>query len=333
MGITKPQIFSSRQKVILWPAAVVVTFGLMQVTILPPDFLAHFGYGANTIPAIQTIDQKLDYQRIQSTLRGANPLGAYLVLIITIATAAAIKFKASRQRLALLILGALGALLFSYSRSAYLGMCVAIVAVVYWAITSFRGRRLVVMSCLVLSLIGLSSLALLRNNDRFQNILFHTDENSTSGKSSNEGRAAALQGGWRDLSTGPLGRGPGTAGPASAHNDQPARISENYYLQVGQETGWLGLSLLVAIQYAVGRRLWLRRVDPLALGLLASLLGLTLVNLLSHAWGDDTLAWLWWGLTGIALGSAIIQPDSKSNQNGKKNSPKNLHLSRTETHR
>jgi len=35
--------------------------------------------------------------------------------------------------------------------------------------------------------------------------------------------------------------------------------------------------------------------------LLASLIGLIFVNLVSHAWADDTLAYVWWGLAGIAL--------------------------------
>jgi hypothetical protein len=100
----------------------------------------------------------------------------------------------------------------------------------------------------------------------------------------------------------PLGDGPGTAGPASVYNHgHPARIAENYFIQVGQETGWLGLTLFTLINVGVGYLLWLRRDDPLALSLFASLIGLTLINMLSHAWADDTLAYIWWGLAGIAM--------------------------------
>jgi hypothetical protein len=48
----------------------------------------------------------------------------------------------------------------------------------------------------------------------------------------------------------------------------------------------------------------------LALVLFASLIGITVVNLLSHAWTDDTLAYVWWGFAGIAL--AAPQPASKT---------------------
>jgi hypothetical protein len=50
----------------------------------------------------------------------------------------------------------------------------------------------------------------------------------------------------------------------------------------------------------------------LARVLLASLAGIIFVNLLSHAWTDDTLAYLWWGLTGIAL-APILSERQKAN--------------------
>ncbi|HUC96034.1 MAG TPA: hypothetical protein VMR76_03740, partial [Candidatus Saccharimonadia bacterium] len=68
------------KQLLLIPALLVIVFGIAQI-FLPLNFLSHFGYGANTIPAYQTIDQNLRFHRIQSTLRGADPLGAYLILI------------------------------------------------------------------------------------------------------------------------------------------------------------------------------------------------------------------------------------------------------------
>jgi len=74
------------KQLVLIPAVVVITFGLLQHFVLQPDFLRHFGYGPKTIPAYQAVDQKSAYARLQSTLRGPNPLGAYLVLIIALLT-------------------------------------------------------------------------------------------------------------------------------------------------------------------------------------------------------------------------------------------------------
>jgi hypothetical protein len=72
-------------------------------------------------------------------------------------------------------------------------------------------------------------------------------------------------------------------------------IAENYYLQVGQEVGWLGLGLFVVILGTIAWRLWYQKTELLAVLLLASLAGISLVNFLNHAWTDDTLSLLWWG--------------------------------------
>jgi chromate transport protein ChrA len=85
------------------------------------------------------------------------------------------------------------------------------------------------------------------------------------------------------------------------HNLRPGRISENYYLQIGQEVGWLGLGLFVAIVIMVGHSLWRLRHELLARTLFVSLIGISVVALVQHVWVDDTLALLWWGFAGTAL--------------------------------
>jgi hypothetical protein len=140
-----------------------------------------------------------------------------------------------------------------------------------------------------------------------QNVLFHTDVTSQASQSSNDVRFQNLERGLKDVETDPLGDGPGTAGPESVRNNNKSRIAENYYLQIGQEVGWIGLGLFLAINGIVAWLLWQRRDQYLALGLLASLIGISFVNLLSHAWRDDTLALLWWGLAGVALSPGILK--------------------------
>jgi len=127
--------------------------------------------------------------------------------------------------------------------------------------------------------------------------------------SSNYQRTSALRDGLSDVISQPFGAGPGTAGPASAHNIAPARIAENYYLQIGQEVGWLGLGLFIAILVAIVRRLLAMRAEPLARVLLASLVGISFINLVSHAWTDDTLALIWWGLAGVVLAPLLLKPE------------------------
>jgi O-Antigen ligase len=292
------------KRLIIWPAMVVAVFGIMQVTVLPPDFLSHFGYGDSTIPAVHTIDQKLEYQRIQSTLRGPNPLGAYLVLALAVAFLGFItsRFKNKRQALLVGIFGL--AMFWTYSRSAWIGAALTIGLIIWWSVKpSLKRYSLVGIAVVVLVLGGLT--LVFRNNDGFQNLIFHTDEKSAAADSSNADRAEALIGGLGDVMDEPWGRGPGTAGPASFRN-QPnhPRIAENYYLQIGQEVGILGLMTFIGINLLVVTALWKSRSE-LSLVLLASWVGLTLINMLSHAWADDTLSYLWWGLAGVALAKPI----------------------------
>jgi hypothetical protein len=291
------------RELLLLPAAAVTLFGALQAWLLPADILRHVGYGKDTIQPFSTVDQKAAYVRVQSTLRGPNPLGAYMAMVIT-ALAAQVLRKAGRQwriaaavflALAFVVLGA------TYSRSAYIGTALSLGTAAWLLLTSERAKTWLLVAAGVFVLVAGAAFAGLRHNDQFQNTFFHTDEHSHSGASSNAVRTSALTQGARDMLDHPLGRGPGSAGPASVHNSQPPRIAENYYLQIGQESGWLGLGLFLAANVLVVLKLWQRRGQQLAIVLLASLVGISFINLLSHAWADETLGMLWWGFAGIAL--------------------------------
>jgi hypothetical protein len=288
------------EKLVLWPAAGVIIFGLLQILILPHDFLRHFGYSDATIPAFETINHNQNYIRIASTLRGANPLGAYLLVPISLVSVLLIR-KGRNWRHVVLMAGALAVLFFTFSRSAWIGATLAILTLLYLSKLTKKSKAIALSITgglvVLIVIIGLT----FRHNQHFENFIFHTQTGSAISKSSNEGHLAALKAGLNDVGHHPLGAGPGAAGPASYYNNQPPNIAENYFIQVGQETGWIGLGLFVLINAGVGYLLWSRRADPLALSLFASFIGLTFINLLSHAWTDDTLAYVWWGLAGVAM--------------------------------
>lgn len=310
-----PMLHRNWRKLLLIPGAIVAGFGLLQYLVLPNDFLKHFGYGPATISPYETINHNIKYIRIESTLRGANPLGAYLLLLISAVTASGSKNWRAKHHY-LLLAAAVAALFFSYSRSAWIGALISILIIMWLTLKTQRAKELALAAGSLIMIAGLIAVLVLRHNTAFQNDLFHTDSQSQVAVSSNQGHAAAFRAGLHDISHQPLGEGPGTAGPASFYNNHSPRIAENYYLQVGQEAGILGLALFAAINLVVGRMLWLRRADPLALALLASLIGLSFVNMLSHAWTDDTLAYIWWGLAGISLAPDILKankhkPDEK----------------------
>ncbi len=303
----EPYIQKYWKHILLIPAGIVITFGLLQMLILPVDALRFVGYGPDTIAPYIAVDQKIEYARAQSTLRGPNPLGAYLVVIITTLVALLLRQKMRSWQLALSVAGTLAVLYGTYSRSAWLGTIASLVILIWLLVKTARIRRLLLVTAGVLLIIGAGSLFLLRDNDYVQNAVFHTDEHSASLASSNEDRAGALGGGVQDILEQPYGRGIGTAGPASVYNDGNVRIAENYFIQIGQEVGLIGLAVFIAICSYVGYILWrLRESGTLPLILFASFIGLTIVNMVSHAWADDTLAYLWWGFAGLSIGAAVL---------------------------
>jgi O-antigen ligase len=166
-----------------------------------------------------------------------------------------------------------------------------------------------------LILVFAGSVLALRHNDFVENTVFHTDEHSSSNVSSNAAHLSASRGALAQVVHEPFGRGPGTAGPAGEYNSgQPPRIAENYFLQIGQETGWLGLVLFAAIYLLLAGELWRRRQHGLPRVLLASLAGLTVLAMLMHLWTDDTIAYLWFGLAGIALTIPVTNRGVKSRE-------------------
>jgi len=308
IALRTARLHKNWQKLLLWPALIVIAFGLLQALVLPNDFLRHFGYGKPTILPYETINNNAYYVRIQSTLRGPNPLGAYLVIPLTVLSVLIVRGQRNWQRIALLLAGIV-ALFFTFSRSAWLGATIAIgLAVILGARQPQTRKRLAYVG--LAGLVLLAGLGLgLRQNSRVENVVLHTESRTTAKTSSNQGHVSALKTGLSDIAHRPLGSGPGTAGPASVYNNRQSRIAENYFLQIGQETGLLGLLLFILISGGVAYLLWLHRADPLALSLFASLIGLTVINLLSHAWTDDTLAYLWWGFAGIAMAPRAILAD------------------------
>jgi hypothetical protein len=311
IALKAPWLARSWRKLVFIPVGLVVGFGLLQAFVLPKDILRHVGYGPGTISAYQAVDQKPDYARVQSTMRGPNPLGAYLVIIISLVLVVLMTGQTKGREgwgYVALLAGSIVVLGYTYSRSAYIGAAVAVLAILWLLARRSRLKWWLMTGVAAVVCVGGASIYLLRDNNLAQNVIFHTNELSTSPRSSNQDRLGALENGLTDVMHEPLGRGPGTAGPASVYNPKGGvRIAENYYLQIGQEVGWLGLGLFCAILAVVGKVLARKSSQPVPAGLLAGLLGISAVAMVSHAWTDDTLSLLWWGLAGLYLLPAILK--------------------------
>lgn len=311
-------------KLILLPASVVFGFGLLQIFLLPYDFLAYFGYKAGvTIAPFNTIDQQIDQLRIMSTLRGPNPLGAYLVLpgvlLFGLIISVTERFKKGLSKklfknaigLTALFVGLLIVLYGSHSRSAWLGFVVS-AGVYLIVILSTRWRLILLSAGLVGLVIGSFGIYQLRDTSFVQNVILHDNPEIGPEQTSNSDHTLAIKDALGDIKQRPLtGCAPGCAGPASFYDPDGAKLSENYYLQIAQEVGVVGLGLFLAINILVGIQLFIRRQDALALALFASLIGISVANLLLHVWADDTLAYVWWGLAGAVIANSRFKVAEK----------------------
>jgi len=286
-------------------AFVVAAFSLLQVFVLPHDVLKYIGYNKTTIVPYLTVDENPDYIRINSTLRGPNPLGAYAVIVLALLFAAWLRLKQvkpQRQRLAIsvIVIGSFIALWASYSRSALFAAFAAIGIIAL----ATAGRRIprkawIIGMVIIFAVVG--GLVAARDTDFVSNVLLH--ENATTGAAvnSNDGHVASLEYGVDRMVHQPLGGGIGSTGSASLYGSQPL-IVENQFLFIAHESGWIGLALFIYITFLVQRGLWRRRADWFALGVFASGIGLILIGLLLPVWVDDTVAIIWWGLAAVALG-------------------------------
>ena len=104
--VLQPKATTRMLGVVAAGAGVVLGFGLLQITVLPDDLLSGIGYSRQTITPYTTIDSNPDYVRINSTLRGPNPLGALAVVYGTLALVYLIRRYATASVRTKLIVGA-----------------------------------------------------------------------------------------------------------------------------------------------------------------------------------------------------------------------------------
>lgn len=295
-------------KLLVVPAMLVVAFALLQFFVLPKDVLRHFGYGPDTIISYQTVDNTADFPRLQSSLRGPNPLGAYLIPVLTLLVLGLAYLKEKRLYSAAILMTVF-VIVMTFSRSAFVGAALAIGLLMGWTVQRPSARRLFWTAICGVVIIGGIGFVVLRTNDAVQKVFFHTSDTSTSPDSSNSKRGQALLNGVKDIVREPLGGGVGSAGPASVHNsERSSRISENFFLQIGQESGVIGLASYLALIGMIAYKLWERRQHGIVRAALAAFIGLIFVNLLSHAWADDTLAYISWGLLAACLSKSNTPP-------------------------
>lgn len=296
-------VFSKKlAHIVLGASIIVAAFGLLQALFLPKDFLTHFGYGKNTIlPYLPLqIDATSENVRVFSTLGGANQLGSFLLLPLALVLHLAMQQK---KYLWLLVAGVFLAVeFFTYSRSAWVGVF-AVLAIIF--LNKVQKRMKFLLLTLFVIFILAAGMYITNNieSNRFAQVVFlHSNTKRVFTDSSNSLRLRAMKEGVETVISHPFGIGPGEAGPATWYTKKKPIIQENYYLQIAAELGILGALVFLALSIMVGFTLWKRsKENELALPLLASFVGVMLVNMVLHGWADTSTALVWWGLAGAVI--------------------------------
>lgn len=290
--------------VLIGTAVLSIIFALLQIFVLPKDVLSLIGYSRESIAPFLTVDDNHAYVRINGTLRGPNPLGAYVVILSSVLLAyAAVTWKRLESRMRWIATGAgLGLLLVmnsTYSRASLIGLLIA-AAVIIGVVANKRTRKILAIAGLLIAIVGAGALFAFRDNPTVASVVFHDDPNTGSAIDSNAGHADSLIDGFQRMVRQPFGAGIGSTGSASLAGDNPL-IIENQYLFIAHEVGWLGLVLFVGLFAVIMKRLWVNRQDILALSIFASGCGLAVIGILHPVWVDDTVSIVWWGAAAVAL--------------------------------
>lgn len=201
----------------------------------------------------------------------------------------------------------------SRSRSGWLGAAISVGVFILLSVSIVWRKRLIILG-VAGAIVGLLVLIFAWNTSFVQTTLKHRDPTEQGSINSDDQRANSLIDSVKSFVSNPVGGGPGSVNLASTYGDKPV-IVENYYLQIAQQYGALGLILFMMILVLVAIKLWEMRADDIAAALLAGFAGMAIVNMLNPAWGDETVSMLWWGLAGIAIYGYNISTKVK-NRNG-----------------
>lgn len=251
-------------------------FGVVQATVLGLPFYYSWGFltPEGQLPTAFRIGASAQ-ARGAGTLTGPNELGIYLVMMIAVVVFFFEQRGGSARRfvrvaLVTLLLG----LVFTFSRSALLGLGIGLVLPLAWR-RLWRG-----ISVSWMLLLGVS--ALLALGIVWQaGLVDHLARTVTLEDSSAQGHLDSWAASVALMLEAPFGVGLGLVGARAGRfgSIEQRYHTESTYFQVGMELGWLGLCLYLGLLLMLGLELWLvvrrgpdigRRLGQTALAALAA---------------------------------------------------------------
>lgn len=131
-------------------------------------------------------------------------------------------------------------------------------------------------------------------------------------KASNTQHQQAFTSALESVVERPMGTGIGTTAGVGQRFRTSRVIAENYYLQVAQEVGVIGGVIFLSLVVTVNRRLRRARDetgDATVAAIRSGVLGICTAAVFLHSFDNQTVSWLTFGLSGMALG--VVSPASR----------------------
>ena len=276
---------------------ILAIAGLVQVTLIPRDFLTIFGYSFDGVAPYVSIDQG-ENLRAFATLAGPNNFANYLLITLFAALFMAWKSK-GRSKVVytssafVIILG----LMASSSRAAFLAAAVSLVVLILSSVKI--SKKVIIYGLTSMAVIAGLFIVLLEVPIFRENILHIRDDRNGSHETSNDAHLSAFVDGVDQVISNPIGCGVGCSGPASYYSKKSI-ISENYYLQMAQQYSIVGALLFIFIMVLVLGRL-------AAAGKVGKLwfivgIGLCFAALFAHTFTDEAVSVTWFAIAGSIIG-------------------------------
>jgi O-antigen ligase len=235
----------------------------------------------------------LGVQRFTSVLAGPNAFALYFLA----AAGYCLWAMYARQRAAAVLMGAVVLLLLiTFSRSSSLGLlCFVALVAFFWGRERFGAARTLAVLGGGLVLIALAFLGFYRN-PAGNALLTHS--------TSSIDRVTQYHRIWDTREEiGLLGRGTGTAGPASQFrlDNGPNHWTENSYLDTFEETGLIGFALYLALIISLIRFAWNNSVTPLGRSAFILLASLSLTGLFINYYTGQVGIYLFWLMAALLV--------------------------------
>jgi O-antigen ligase len=307
---------------------IAIGFILFGISQFSSEFFVFLGYSAENsfhslfkpLAYCQQISDT-DICRAQSVMSGPNQLGAYLVFFISLLAGVILQkffqkksiLQSNSQIIFLSILLFSGVFLtfLSFSRGAWLGLFFSGVFFLIFTPLFTKWTKIKIFSGILSSTLALIIAAFI-----FLPEISHKIVNRAA--SSSEHINLSKQG-LEILTQNPFGKGLGSAGAASKYESEEGKLAvgfvpENWYLQIGIETGFIGIFLWVLILFLVMQKLVQKNVgafikrpeknpenNNFPLSLASAIFGISIISFFLHSWESSAVAYSVWGMAGILL--------------------------------